>query len=76
MRFRTSSTNRAGDHQPAETGPGIDEYVGSERRGRPMSIATRLDLFFLSLWLIAAGVGLVVMLVVVLFGFIDAVPLG
>jgi hypothetical protein len=46
----------------------FDRYDGPERRGRPMSVGTRLDLFFLSLLLIAAGIALFVFLPFALFG--------
>jgi hypothetical protein len=46
-------------------------------RDRPISITTRLDLFFLSLLLIAAAVGLFVLLSIFLYGvIIRAVSFG
>jgi len=41
-----------------------------------MSISTRVDLFFLSLWLIAAGAAFLICLYFCLYGFMRSFSLG
>ena len=76
MRFSKRSGDRATTDQPGQSEPEIDRYDGPERRGRPMSISTRLDLFFLSLLLIAAATALFAILPFALFGIMRSVSGG
>lgn len=76
MRFPTSTANRAAEDNPVDAELSSDGHFPLERRGRSMSMGTRLDLFFLSLWLIAAGVALFVFLYFCLYGFMRSFALG
>jgi hypothetical protein len=70
VRFLTRFANEAVDDKFGEMDPSAEGRLAPRLRPRSLSIGTRMDLIFLSVWLAAAGVALIAFVIFCLYGFL------